>query len=78
MSRCLYHSSFEDYLKANDNAIFGELCDNYHGDALTTTRESWKAEIAIMRDVLSSFDDKSDADNLTTDCSKTPATVSFV
>lgn len=58
MSRCLYNSSFEDYLNADDNAIFGELCDHYHGDALTTTRESWKAEIAIMRDVLSSFDDK--------------------
>ena len=58
MSRCLYNSNFEDFLKADDNAIFGELCDNYHGDALTTTRESWKTEIAIMRDVLSSFDDQ--------------------
>ncbi len=58
MSRCLYNSSFEEFLKADDNAIFGELCDNYHGDALTTTRESWKAEIAIMKGVLSSLDDK--------------------
>ncbi len=31
----------------------GELCDRYHGDALTTTREAWKSEISIMKGVLS-------------------------
>ena len=33
-------------------AIFGELCDRYHGDALTTTREAWLSEIDIMQRVL--------------------------
>ena len=55
MSRCLYHNSFEDFLNSDDNLIFGALCDNYHGDALTSTREAWKGEISIMKDVLSAF-----------------------
>ncbi|UKI37201.1 MAG: hypothetical protein L6V93_03190 [Clostridiales bacterium] len=34
------------------------MCDNYHGDALTTTREAWKSEIEIMRDVVSKLNDR--------------------
>ena len=33
-------------------AIFGVLCDRYHGDALTTTREAWLGEIDILQGVL--------------------------
>ena len=55
MSRCLYHSSFLEFISSDDNLIFGELCDKYHGEALTTTREAWKSEISIMKDVISSF-----------------------
>jgi hypothetical protein len=33
-------------------AIFGVLCDKYHGDALTTTRETWLGEIDILQGVL--------------------------
>lgn len=58
MSRCLYNSSFEKFINADENSIFGELCDNYHGDALTTTREAWKSEISIIKGVLSNYDDK--------------------
>ena len=58
MSRCLYNSSFEAFIKANENSIFGTLCDRYHGEALTTTREAWKAEISIMKGVLSALDVK--------------------
>lgn len=58
MSRCLYNSSFEAFIKANENSIFGTLCDRYHGEALTTTREAWKAEISIMKGVLSELDVK--------------------
>ncbi len=58
MSRCLYSSSFQEFIKADENSIFGDLCNNYHGDALTTTREAWKGEISIMKDVLSKFADK--------------------
>ena len=38
--------------------MFGQLCDNYHGEALTTTREAWKSEISIMKEVLSGLSDK--------------------
>lgn len=55
--RCLYSSSFAKFNTTNANAIFGELCDKYHGDALTTTREAWTAEIAIMKQVLSAYSD---------------------
>lgn len=34
MSRCLYNSSIDKFINADDNLIFGELCDNYHGEAL--------------------------------------------
>lgn len=58
MSRCLYNSSFITFLNTDDNSIFGLLCERYHGEALTTTREAWKSEIAIMKDVLRNFADK--------------------
>lgn len=58
MSRCLYNSSFEKFINADDNSIFGALCDNYHGEALTTTREAWKSEISIIKGVLSNYADK--------------------
>ena len=58
MSRCLYNSSFRTFLNTDDNSIFGLLCERYHGEALTTTREAWKSEIAIMKGVLRNFADK--------------------
>lgn len=55
MSRCLYSNNIKDFLNTDDNSIFGELCDAYHGDALTTTREAWKSEISIMKNILSDY-----------------------
>lgn len=52
MNRCLYIGSFNDFLSADNNSIFGLLCENYHGEALTTTREAWWGEIFIMKEVL--------------------------
>ena len=46
MSRCLYSSGIKRFLSLDDNLIFGTLCDKYHGDAPTTTREAWKGEIS--------------------------------
>ena len=40
MSRCLYNSNFAEFISVDDNLIFGTLCDKYHGEALTTTREA--------------------------------------
>ncbi len=51
--RCLYDNSFEAFLQDDENAILGLLCDHYHGDARTTTREAWKGEISVMRELIS-------------------------
>lgn len=56
-TRCLYNSSFEKFNNEAESSVFGVLCDNYHGDALTTTREAWKSEISIMKRVLSQYRD---------------------
>lgn len=56
--RCLYHNDFLTFLSQSTDSIFGMLCDSYHGDALTTTREAWKREIEIMKSVLSALPDK--------------------
>ena len=58
MSRCLYNSSFKEFINHDGASTFGILCDRYHGEALTTTREAWRGEIAIMKDVLSHFANK--------------------
>ena len=57
MARCLYHSSFQNFMKADNNSIFGTLCENYHGEALTTTRDAWRGEISTLKNVLRGFDD---------------------
>ncbi len=54
-TRCLYHSSIQSFLSANSYTVFGTLCDNYHGEALTTTMEAWKEEIEIIKTILSSY-----------------------
>ena len=53
--RCLYNSSFAQFNTSDPNAVFGVLCENYHGEALTTTREAWTGEIAIMKRVLAPY-----------------------
>jgi len=50
--RCLYDCDFKTFLRKEKESIFGELCDKYHGDALTTTREAWMREIEILQEVL--------------------------
>ena len=56
--RCLYDNSFTAFLSDTDMSILGMLCDNYHGEARTTTREAWKAEIGIMQETLSRCEDR--------------------
>ena len=53
MSRCLYNSSFEEFISADKNLIFGVIDGGAHGVTLTTAKEAWKAEISIMKGVLS-------------------------
>ena len=45
MPRCLYNSDFATFLYTDSASIYRILDDNYHGEALTTTRDAWKAEI---------------------------------
>lgn len=45
--RCLYDNGFDKFINEEANAILGELCDRYHGNALTTTIEAWKNEILL-------------------------------
>ena len=58
MSRCLYNDKFENFLNVDETFVLGQMCDNYHGDVLTTTREAWKTELSVLKDVLTHFHDK--------------------
>ncbi len=57
-SRCLYNNSITGFLAEEENAILGNICQNYHGNVQSTTRDAWCGEITIMRDVLSRLVDK--------------------
>ncbi len=50
--RCLYEKSFGAFLCEQQNLILGVLCDNYHGETRSTSREAWKEEISIMHETL--------------------------
>ncbi len=51
--RCLFDSTIDIFLSKEKESILGLLCDRYHGDALTTTREAWINEISILQSTLS-------------------------
>ena len=55
--RCLFDSDFKTFLTKEKESIFGVLCDNYHGDALTTTREAWSKEIEILQEILTPWEE---------------------
>ena len=54
--RSLYNDKLINFLNEEKEMVFGILCDNYHGDALTTTREAWKSEIEILQRELNNPD----------------------
>ncbi len=56
--RRLYENSFVEFINESNMSIFGMLNSNYHGEMLTTSRDAWKDEIAIMQETLSKLDDK--------------------
>ena len=53
--RSLYNNSFISFYNEDNNSIFGKLCDRYHGDAQTTTREAWKEEISIIKNLMAPY-----------------------
>ena len=54
-TRCLYNNSFTGFNTDSEATVYSIMDDNYHGDALTTTREAWKSEISIMKHILSQY-----------------------
>lgn len=50
--RCLYENEIGSFLQEDNDTVLGKLCKNYHGDALTTTREAWEKEIVILKSTL--------------------------
>ena len=56
--RCLYQNCVASFVLEDEDAIFGALSRQYHGETLTTTREAWEAEIAILRLALSPYADR--------------------
>ena len=56
-NRCLYSCSFSDFLNQDSTSIFGILNAGYHGNLLSTSRESWECEIDIMKNVLLEYSD---------------------
>lgn len=56
-TRCLYYCDIDSFLKREKSSIFGVLCDNYHGETLTTSREAWIEEIDILQKTLAPWGD---------------------
>lgn len=56
--RCLYDKSIAGFLNDPEDSVFGILCDHYHGEALTTTREAWREEISVMKTVLPQLEEQ--------------------
>lgn len=52
-ARYLYESDIKTFLEENETSIFGKLCEGYHGNELTTTRDAWTGEIQILQKTLS-------------------------
>ena len=52
IQRCLYDDDIRTFIDREDKAVLGYLCERYHGDALTTTREAWQREIEVLQTVL--------------------------
>lgn len=56
--RCLYNNSFNEFYCESSSSILGILCENYNGNALTTTRDAWIGEIEIMKRIISQYRDE--------------------
>ena len=50
--RCLYESDIKNFINKDSESVLGTLCDNYHGNAQTTTIEAWMGEIKLLQKVL--------------------------
>lgn len=57
MARFAYSARFDEFLKTNNNEIFGEIVDSYHGTLQSTQKNAWQSEISIIKDVACYFED---------------------
>ena len=53
--RFLYYDNIKKFLEREADSIIGSMVTNSHGNLMTTTRESWESEIAIMKSTLRSI-----------------------
>lgn len=51
-NRCFYFAKISDFLQSSSDEIRGVIDEAYHGNAITTTRESWRDEIEILKKTL--------------------------
>lgn len=54
-NRCLYNCDISNFIYEDENAILGELCNNYYGSVQSTQIDAWKDEITILKNVLSTL-----------------------
>ena len=57
-NRCLYDDKFKSFYDKDDDFVFGKLCDRYHGDVYTSSRDAWKYEISIMKKLIYPYKNK--------------------
>lgn len=50
--RFLYNDNINEFMKKDINTIIGQMNMNFHGNLSSTTRDSWKSEIEIMKSTL--------------------------
>ena len=53
--RYLYKEKLKAFYNEDNSLILGKLCENYHGNLPTTTKESWQEEIETMKQVVSQY-----------------------
>ncbi len=52
MARCLYFDTFENFLNVHHGIVLSQLCNNYHGEILTTTKDARNSEIEMLQRAL--------------------------
>ena len=57
-SRCLYNDYISSFINTEKDSILGAICNQYHGDLNTVSREAWLHEIEILKRELRLVGDK--------------------
>lgn len=57
-NRCLYYSTFSEFLQTDAPSIYYAIRTKYHGGAYDTTDEAWEEEIEVLQHVLLPWKDE--------------------